>query len=327
MVEPYFKDMIRKKNKSPVCLFVYNKHHLINRVLLSLSKCDNFKYHKVFIFSDISSNNLENIKVKLVRQKILKFKKKNKNVYIILREKKYGLKDNIIFGVSDVIKKYKKVIVVEDDLIFSKDFLNYMQKNLDFYKNHKKIFSISGYSPSIIRKNSKSYNHQNFFSYTPSSWGWATWVDRWVKFKPLIKLNNRNISKIKKVFKLTSVANYFSFKDINLKKRDLWAANFVYTSLVCKSLNSYPLVSKISNIGFDGTGQGGISKKFSERLIYKKNNIFSLNSKIKLNKNFDMLLLKYFDQNYFFRLLKYFIPLPLKDFFKYIYKIFYKNLK
>ncbi len=299
-------------NRSPVCIFLFNKYHLIDRFLRSIKRCNNFKKHKIFIFSDSFSKLEDKNKVIFIRKKISEFKKLNKNVQIIFRNKNFGLKKNIISGVNEIINKYKRTIVIEDDLLLAEDFLDYMNLNLNYYKNKKAVFSISGYSPNFHKTN----KYQNFFSYTPSSWGWATWLNRWRKFKPVYKLDGSKLKKVKRKFQLTNYDNYISFKDINIKKRDLWSANFTYASLINKSLNSFPIKSRVSNIGFDGSGQGGISKRFSHKLTNNNLNKICLNSEIKINKKLDQKLLSHFKKNNFFILIKYFIPLNIKKIIK-----------
>lgn len=54
-----------------------------------------------------------------------------------------------------------------------------MNQALDFYKDDKRIFAISGYTgdlPSL-----KNLDEEGYLSYRPSSWGWATWKEEWDK--------------------------------------------------------------------------------------------------------------------------------------------------
>src|SRR5699024_3409085 len=88
-----------------------------------------------------------------------------------------GLANSVISGVTKVIDKFGKVIVIEDDLISSTDFLSYMNNALEFYEMNKSIWSISGYNiPIDIPSN---YKHDVYLSYRGCSWGWATWKNRW----------------------------------------------------------------------------------------------------------------------------------------------------
>ncbi len=131
-----------KLKKAPICLFVFNKSHLINKILNSLSRCVGFSEHKVFIFSDNFENYIDKKRVDKIRNILIKFSGKNKNVTLIFRNKNFGLKKNITLGISEIISKYKRVIVLEDDLILSRNFLLYMNSGLNFYKKKKKYFQL-----------------------------------------------------------------------------------------------------------------------------------------------------------------------------------------
>ena len=110
------------KNLSPIILFSYLRLNKLKKCVTSLKKNKLSKYSKIYIFSDGPKNRDEIAKIKLVRKYIKKiqgFKKKK----IFCRKENYGLAKNIITGVSEILKKEKKAIILEDDLIFSKNFL------------------------------------------------------------------------------------------------------------------------------------------------------------------------------------------------------------
>ena len=58
---------------------------------------------------------------------------------------------NIIGAVNYVLKNNSKIIVVEDDLILSKSFLVYMNHALEFIKNKKNIWHVSGWNYPITK--------------------------------------------------------------------------------------------------------------------------------------------------------------------------------
>ena len=60
-----------------------------------------------------------------------------KSVYVIESDKNNGLANSIIKGVNDIIKKFGKIIVLEDDLIVSQYFLDFMNRSLSLYKENK----------------------------------------------------------------------------------------------------------------------------------------------------------------------------------------------
>ena len=106
------------------------------------------KESEFYIFSDAAKTENGVEKVNEVR----KFIQDNswhtgfKKVSIVEAEKNKGLAKSIIGGVSDIIQKYGKVIVLEDDLKLSPYFLEYMNDALEYYREDEKIWSISGYS-------------------------------------------------------------------------------------------------------------------------------------------------------------------------------------
>jgi hypothetical protein len=142
-----------------ICLFVYNRHDHTKKILKSLSECSNFNKFKIYLFGDsfkFDENNDKN-RVRLVRKEVLNFKKINKNIFIKFSKTNLGLYKNIIRGISYVIKKHSAVIVLEDDLVVRKNFLNFMCNSLEKYKNKKNILQISGYSYPINCNSNKAY--------------------------------------------------------------------------------------------------------------------------------------------------------------------------
>ena len=115
---------------------------------------------------------------------------------------------------------------------------------------------------------------------------------------------------------------YLSLIRINLKKHNLWAANFCFVALKNNLFTSYPVRSRISNIGFDGSGQGGFSKK------YKNNLNLKIKKKYFFNKNISSYglnvfeFIKIFNRNHIIQYIKFYLPDKFKLFLKSIYKIF-----
>ena len=164
---------------APVVLFVYNRLDHTMNVIDSLAKNFLAKETNLYVFSDAAKteNGLE--KVNAVREYIRRtdWKGNFSNVTIIEAEQNKGLAKSIIGGVTRILEKYGKVIVVEDDLILSPYFLQYMNGALDYYKDAEEVWSISGYS--FPMRSLQRYPHDVFYSYRGCSWGWATWADRW----------------------------------------------------------------------------------------------------------------------------------------------------
>ena len=275
-----------------ICLFVYNRSHHTNKVLKSLSECKNFEKFRLYIFSDNfkASKKNDKFEVNLVRNKILEFKKKNKNIFIKFSKINLGLYKNLTTGISYVLTKHSSIIVLEDDLVLDKNFLYFMHNSLEKFKNKKNILQISGYSYPINYNSNVAY----FLNLT-SCWGWATWSDRWrdfIKFsknKELIQQVYNSIQsnyRKKSEFNINGSYNYLKMlKKQMTSKINSWGILFYLYSFHKNFLNLFPPFTLVENSGFDGSGfhkstsnvfnkvvRKGKSKKIKYPSINKLNN-------------------------------------------------------
>jgi GT2 family glycosyltransferase len=124
-------------NIAPIILFVYNRPWHTKQTVEALQKNELATSSKLIVFSDGPQNNHEAHLVHEVRYYIANIHG-FKSVYIVEREKNWGLADNIVDGVNQVISEYGRIIVMEDDLETSPYFLRFMNEALEFYKDEKK---------------------------------------------------------------------------------------------------------------------------------------------------------------------------------------------
>ena len=131
---------------APVVIFCYRRK--ITKLIDSLIENRESKNTELFIYSDGFKSNIDKKDVINLRKDLKKIHG-FKSVYVIESDKNNGLANSVIKGVNDIIKKFGKIIVLEDDLIVSQYFLNFMNRSLSLYNENKNIWSISGYSPKI----------------------------------------------------------------------------------------------------------------------------------------------------------------------------------
>lgn len=236
-------------NLAPVLLFTYNRLKETKQTIKALQKNYLANQSELFIFSDGAKNNEAIQKVKDVREYILSIKGfKTVRVFESIENK--GLANSIISGVTQIIEKYDKVIVLEDDLITSSNFLNFMNEALDYYENNKKIFSVSGYTMDLPSLN--NYKKDYYLSYRASSWGWATWKDKWGNVDWEVKDYSKfkwNIVEQIKFMRGGSDMPFMLWKQMK-GKIDSWAIRWCYTQFTKELLTIYPSKSKIISIGF-----------------------------------------------------------------------------
>ncbi|EJQ64902.1 glycosyltransferase [Bacillus mycoides] len=251
---------------APVIIFVYNRPEHTIQTIEALSKNELARESNVFIFSDAAKNEESVEKVKVVRDYIdsVEEKKYFKSFTITKSEANKGLAKSVIHGVSEIIGKYGKVIVLEDDLITAPDFLTYMNDALDYYCNLDKVWSISGYNIPIAFP--KDYKSEIYYSYRGCSWGWATWKNRWDQ----VDWDVKDYAEFKSSRHLKNRFNRGGRDMANMLDSqmegiiDSWAIRWCYTQSKRNLLTVYPVKSRVKNIGLDGSGtHSGITSHYN----------------------------------------------------------------
>ncbi|MEM5871822.1 MAG: glycosyltransferase, partial [Candidatus Aenigmatarchaeota archaeon] len=165
---------------APVVLFIYNRVDTLSITLESLSNNTLAQDTTLYIYADGPKENATSSDIEKITaaRKFAKSKKWCKEVYFLEKEHNLGLANSIISGVTEIVNKYGKVIVLEDDLELSPYFLNYMNDALNVYEHEPKVWSIGACNFFSTKK----HTPETFFLPIISSWGWATWSDRWKYF-------------------------------------------------------------------------------------------------------------------------------------------------
>jgi hypothetical protein len=163
---------------APIALFVYNRLEHTRKTIEALKKNDLASESELYVFSDGGKDEKSWKKIYTLR-KYLQTISGFKSVTIIERETNYYLERNIIEGITEIIAKYGKIIVLEDDVCVNPYYLQYMNNALTLYENKPKVMHIS----SINHFDIESSSDANFTSLMECGWGWATWKDRWKYFK------------------------------------------------------------------------------------------------------------------------------------------------
>src|SRR5476651_1758025 len=117
---------------APIVLFVYNRPWHVEQTLNALAANELAAESELYIYADGPKDNADAITLENIQKtrEIIRKKKWCNEVYIIERSKNLGLQASIIEGVTTVVNNYGKVIVLEDDIITSPYFLQYMNDAL-----------------------------------------------------------------------------------------------------------------------------------------------------------------------------------------------------
>ena len=246
---------------APIVLFVYNRRWHTRQTVESLQKNKLADQSDLFIYSDSPKDEQTEKAVKKVREYIHTIDG-FKTVTIRERKENRGLASSIIDGVTAVVNAYGRVIVLEDDLVLTEYFLEYMNEALNFYENDERVMHISGYMFPIESEGLS----ETFFLKVTSCWGWATWSRAWKYFeKDVDKCMTQFNRKMIKSFNLENSIDFW-MQIVRNKKGTLntWAILWYASVFLRDGSCLYPRVSLVQNIGLDGSGTDcGISNMYS----------------------------------------------------------------
>lgn len=241
-----------KINYAPICFFTYNRLEETEKTVVALQNNFLAKHSDLFIFSDGWKNDAGENEVIKVR-KFLRQIKGFENIKIFESKINKGLASSIIYGVTKILKDYDKVIVLEDDLITTPNFLDFMNQALLFYKNDFKIQSISGYSLKIANKERGS---DVYFQDRAHSWSWGTWNDRWShEIFDKAKIRANTTKSVLDNFKMNCGQDISQMLLDSLSgKINSWYVRWAFNHFLTNRYAVYPYYSKVENIGFNEHG-------------------------------------------------------------------------
>ena len=235
---------------SPIILFTYCRPEHTRKTVESLKLNIYASDSDLYVYSDAAKNAKAEKGVNLTRdyiKSICGFK----SITIIEREYNWGLANNLINGITNVINKHGSAIIVEDDLVTSPYFLQYMNEALEKYKDCKQVGEILGYL-----HNTKYQFPETFFSLLWGCWGWATWKDRWECFNPdSSDLYNRIISDRDLVRRFDVDFRYENTRMLRDQKNgliDSWAIRWAASNFLLGKYCLRPGRSLVKQIGLDG---------------------------------------------------------------------------
>jgi len=270
------------KTLAPIVLFVYKRLDTLIETINALKRNKLAMESELFIFSDAAKT--ENDKEAIIEvRNYIKSISGFKTVTVYEAAVNKGLANSIIGGVTSIVEKYGKIIVLEDDLITSINFLDFMNQALDFYESTEQVMSVCGFSFPY----KKASNEDVYFLNRFWPWGWATWSHQWRSI-------DWEVSDFES-FKLDKIAQkQFSFlgSDVNemLSKQmngqlDSWAIRWTYHIFKNKGLVLFPEKSKISNEGFDefATHTVGLKDRYITTIDNTLQHDFKFTREIKIN--------------------------------------------
>jgi len=237
---------------TPIVLFVYNRPWHTRQTVEALRKNELAGQSDLIIYSDGPKTDADKSAVGEVRQYIHGLSG-FKNIIIRERNKNFGLADSIISGVTEVVKKYGRVIVLEDDLVTSPYFLRYMNDALKRYENNENVMQVAAY----MFPNNLTAASDAFFMPFVTTWGWGTWKRAWDRLdvsKQGFEALKQNRA-LRRAFDLNGAYDFFRLYENKYKgKNNSWGILWYSTIFFNKGIVLFPVQTLAYHIGYDNSG-------------------------------------------------------------------------
>jgi hypothetical protein len=234
---------------APIAIFVYKREAHTRRLLDSLQACPEFSQSAVTIFCEGPKNSDEEESVvrtrRLVRSMV-------PDARIVERDRNLGCANSIIGGVTEVCDREGRVIVVEDDLVFSPHALCYFNDALDFYEHEERVMHVAGYMYPVRQAVPEAFLYREV-----TCWGWATWRRAWRHFEPdtakSIEWLKTNASRSE--FDIRDSMDFWHMLNQQLAHAiDAWDIRWYASMFRRNGLALHSGTALVANMGLDGSG-------------------------------------------------------------------------
>ncbi|MDO0972825.1 glycosyltransferase [Mycolicibacterium frederiksbergense] len=249
---------------APIAIFAYNRPDRLQRLFESLLRCPEFHDTTVTVFVDGPKRDIDRVAVEQVRSLV-----KNQrlpNVAAVYREENHGLRRSIYAGVTEMVGKYGRVIVLEDDLVVSPAALTYFNSALRHYDEHQRVWSIVGYvydAPSL--RNAKEALVLPF----THPWGWATWSRAWDHFA-LDNYPEGNVissRSFRSAFDMQGLYPFTNQLGSSIQGRvNSWFIHWYYAMFINGGVSIFPPRRLVDNYGLSAGSHGGSLNPY-DRLV------------------------------------------------------------
>ena len=244
---------------------LYRFDHFV-RCLESLRKNPWAKYTEVFIGLDFPAKDAHWDGYRKISAYLEQPFPEFRALHVFRREKNLGSSGNNRLLRQEVCKAFDRFIYLEDDLEVSPNFLEYMDKALSAYEDEPDVVAVTGYSYPLAWKAAEGCTavKQNF---NGSAWGRGMWLSKQEALLRYLRPNglNKDFSRAFRSGCFDKMID-FAIKDYVNCCEGGWSGSRAFLNTTSDlALRIYlavqdktmimPLLSKVRNHGYDGSGQ------------------------------------------------------------------------
>ncbi len=255
--------MSKDMDFAPIVLLTYRRIETLKKVIKALQNNCLSRESMLIIYSDGPASTRDADEVRQVREYLISIKG-FASLEIHLSDENLGLARSVKKAVSETFQRFEKLILLEDDILCSSDFLEYMNQSLQLYEHNRQIFSITGYRYPFDLPG--SYSNDIFLMPRSCPWGWATWRNRWSE----IDWSNdyydllANNSYLKNHFVKRNGYDWLQVARMRRKGiMDVWSDYWNFTHFKFDAYSLAPVRMKSNHIGYD---HYAVNERFGTRI-------------------------------------------------------------
>jgi hypothetical protein len=243
------------KARPPVVMFAYKRPDHLRRTLAALAANDGAAETQVILHSDGARGAADAAGVAAVRRVAREAAESGAfgGFEIVAHDRNKGLAANIVEGIGDTMDRFGRAIVVEDDIVTARGFLDFMRAGLDRFEGDPRVWHVSGWFYDIDPAGLPDHALWPVMN----CWGWASWADRWQHYRDdphrILRDWDRDM---RRRYNLDGAHDSFCQIEDNATGRiHTWACFWHTTIFEAGGLCLTPTRSFVQNIGLDGTGE------------------------------------------------------------------------
>jgi len=235
-------------SKVGVLLLGFNRPELLNKRINEIYEC---KVENLYISIDggreSHTKNMNEVK-KYAQKKFSALQFFDLNHH----KNNLGLVKHATGEIAKVLANHEYIIVIEDDVKISANFISNMINGLSIHKREKSIGIVSGFSPLHLKYVKNRWRTSRY----PYMWGWACSKETWQNYKyDLSKINLEQELGYSKTWNALNPSQKIKglglFRKVQLNPLETWDSQLLFLSYCKDFINLAPVFSIVSNEGFN----------------------------------------------------------------------------
>ena len=183
------------------------------------------------------------------------------------RPSNLGCRQSVSQAISMFFELEESGIILEDDCLPDAGFFDFCDELLPKFERDERVFQLCGTAPKAYTETRESYSFSSY-NYV---WGWATWRDRWQKYRPFTRVDSN--AKLRDILESVPHSNrafvrywLYHFQLAKLGRVDSWAYPWTRTMWEVGGAAVVPSANLVRNLGFGphglhtATGPSGLTE-------------------------------------------------------------------